>query len=41
VLFVAQALLGIPVFIILVPGLVALSVAAVAALIDLPDISAR
>jgi EamA domain-containing membrane protein RarD len=38
VLFVAQALLGIPVFIILVLGLVALSVPAVAALIDLPDI---
>ena len=37
-LFVAQALLGIPVFIILVLGLVALSVPAVAALIDLPDI---
>jgi hypothetical protein len=39
VLFVAQALLGIPVFMLLLLGLVALSVPALAALLELPDIA--
>jgi len=38
VIFVAQALLGIPVFIVLMVGLVSLSVPALASVLELPDI---
>jgi hypothetical protein len=38
VLFVAQALLGIPVFLVLLLGVVALNVPAVATLLELPDV---